>query len=139
MKKSNLPKFTDLLIEMLDEDKEFLNEFVNVTFDEFNNDGNLEYLLSSLKYIAKAHDGMSAISKKTGLSRQALYNAFKPNGNPKLSSFNSIVNALGFKLKIEPITKLDDEKLPSKTKKKLSTKAKHAIDYNDNEPARKIA
>jgi probable addiction module antidote protein len=64
-------------------------------------DGDPQALLQVLKYIVAAQGGMSAISKKARLTRATLYQALDKNGNPTYRSLNSILDALGFKLKVE--------------------------------------
>lgn len=45
--------------------------------------------------------GMSEIAKKTGLGRQALYNALSENGNPTLETLTSVLTALGLELTVQ--------------------------------------
>jgi probable addiction module antidote protein len=42
--------------------------------------------------------GMSQLAKESGLSRDALYKAFQPDGNPTLQTLTSVMKALGMKL-----------------------------------------
>jgi probable addiction module antidote protein len=59
------------------------------------------------KHIARAlgdvarSQGMTDIAKKTGLGRQALYNALSENGNPTLETLTSVLNALGLELTVQ--------------------------------------
>ena len=46
--------------------------------------------------------GMTALAKKTGVSRAALYRALGENGNPTLSTLLSVIKALGLKLQTVP-------------------------------------
>ncbi len=103
MNKNNLPKFRDIFVRKLNNNRIFLNEFVNATFEEYNNDNNVENLVVALKYVAEAKGGITLLAEKTGLSRQTIYNTFSLNGSPKLSSFMKILNVLGFEFKIVPI------------------------------------
>lgn len=96
--------YNDVLTTMFDKDKEFLNSFVNIAFEEYNNDNNVENLVVALKCVAQAKGGITLLAEKTGLSRQTIYNTFSLNGSPKLSSFMKILNVLGFEFKIVPIT-----------------------------------
>lgn len=45
--------------------------------------------------------GMSEIARKTGLGRQALYNALSENGNPTLETLTSVLSALGLELTVQ--------------------------------------
>lgn len=59
------------------------------------------------KHIARAlgdvarSKGMTEIAKKTGLGRQALYNALSDNGNPTLETLTSVLTALGLELTVQ--------------------------------------
>ena len=61
--------------------------------------GDQGLLLSAIGDIAKAK-GMSDIAKETGLSRQNLYKALSPNSEPKFSTVQKVLQALGCKLSI---------------------------------------
>ncbi|AOR78301.1 putative addiction module antidote protein [Novosphingobium sp. 11B] len=44
--------------------------------------------------------GMSEIARKTGLGRQALYNALSESGNPTLETLTAVLKALGLELTV---------------------------------------
>lgn len=44
--------------------------------------------------------GMSEIARKSGLGRQALYNALSENGNPTLETLTAVLGALGLELTV---------------------------------------
>jgi probable addiction module antidote protein len=58
------------------------------------------------KHIARAlgdvarSKGMTEISRKTGLGRQALYTALSESGNPTLETLTAILGALGLELTV---------------------------------------
>lgn len=57
--------------------------------------------LLALRDVARAYGGMTKLSQKAGLNREALYHALSRRGNPTLTSLESLLDVLGFKLKIE--------------------------------------
>jgi probable addiction module antidote protein len=57
--------------------------------------------LLALRDVARAYGGMSVIAQKASLNRESLYHALSKRGNPTLSSLESLLDALGFKLRIE--------------------------------------
>ncbi len=63
-------------------------------------DGDPQVVAAALGNIARAK-GMAQIAKDTGLSRESLYSALSPEGNPKLTTFLKVVHALGIQLKAE--------------------------------------
>lgn len=59
------------------------------------------HIASALGDVARSQ-GMSEIARKTGLGRQALYNALSENGNPTLETLAAVLNALGLELTVRP-------------------------------------
>ena len=60
-------------------------------------------IVHALGVIARAKN-MSQLSRATGMSREGLYKALSPEGNPTFSTVAKVAKALGFKLTVEPIT-----------------------------------
>ena len=60
-------------------------------------------IIHALGVIARAKN-MSQLSRVTGMSREGLYKALSPEGNPTFSTVAKVAKALGFKLTVEPIT-----------------------------------
>jgi probable addiction module antidote protein len=51
--------------------------------------------------VARAR-GMAQLSKETGISREGLYKALSPHGNPSLATVLKVLKALGLKLTAKP-------------------------------------
>ncbi len=64
-------------------------------------DGDANLIAAVLGDIAKAR-GMTEISRATGLSREALYKALRPNAQPRLDTINRVCKALGVRLVAVP-------------------------------------
>lgn len=60
-------------------------------------DGDPGELAAALGHIAKAR-GMSEIAKASGIKREALYKALRPNTKPRLDTIQRVCKALGVKL-----------------------------------------
>ncbi|WP_074381574.1 addiction module antidote protein [Bartonella doshiae] len=61
-------------------------------------------LANALGIIAKSK-GMTKVAKNTGLSREALYRSLSNKGDPRLSTFFSVLNALGLQINLIPVQK----------------------------------
>ena len=61
-------------------------------------DGDPALVAAALGDIARAK-GMTQLAAQTGVTREALYKALSPNGDPRLSTFLGVIKALGIKLK----------------------------------------
>jgi probable addiction module antidote protein len=55
------------------------------------------FITAALATIAKAR-GMAALARETGLTREGLYKALSPNGNPEFATVMKVVRALGLHL-----------------------------------------
>ena len=60
-------------------------------------DGDPGELAAALGHIAKAR-GMTDIAKASGIKREALYKALRPNAQPRLETVQRVCKALGVKL-----------------------------------------
>lgn len=76
-------------------DRESILSFLQVTFEE----GDLDDIRDALDAVARSK-GMTAVAKETGITREALYKALGPKGNPTLGTLYHLLKALGFKLSV---------------------------------------
>ncbi len=60
-------------------------------------DGDPGELAAALGHIAKAR-GMTEIARASGIKREALYKALRPNAQPRLETIQRVCKALGVKL-----------------------------------------
>jgi probable addiction module antidote protein len=56
--------------------------------------------LLALQDVIRAQGGMAKVSKKTHLNREGLYDMLSKKGNPRLSSLEAVLEALGLKLMV---------------------------------------
>ncbi|MCK5481665.1 MAG: putative addiction module antidote protein [Gammaproteobacteria bacterium] len=73
-------------------------EYLNAAIE----DGQPVVMLKALRNVADSSGGMSHLSRETGLTRESLYKALSENGNPRLSSLDAILRAMGLQLNIQP-------------------------------------
>jgi len=57
--------------------------------------------LLALRTVAEAYGGLAAIAAQAGLSRESLYRALSPKGNPTLRTLLAVVHAVGMRLSVE--------------------------------------
>ena len=62
--------------------------------------GDPKFIAHALGAVARAR-GMTDVSKKSGVSREAQYRALSEEGDPRLSTLSGVLSALGFGLKAE--------------------------------------
>jgi probable addiction module antidote protein len=93
---SSLPSFDPA--QYLDSD-EAVAEYLTAILEE-DNPG---LLAAALGDIARAR-GMSEIAKASGLAREALYKALKPDAQPRFDTIARVCKALGVRLVAQPVT-----------------------------------
>jgi probable addiction module antidote protein len=62
------------------------------------------HIASALGDVARSK-GMTEIARKSGMGRQALYNALSENGNPTLETLIAVLGALGLELTVQKVSK----------------------------------
>ena len=90
----DLPDFD--ITEYLGDDQA-MAEYLTLVLEE--NDPAL--LTAALGDIARAR-GMTEISKASGITREALYKALRPNAQPRFDTVSRVCTALGIKLVAQP-------------------------------------
>ena len=78
--------------EYLDSD-EAIAEYLSQVLE----DGDNEEFIRAIGYVAKAR-GMAQIAKDTGLGRESLYKAFRPNAKPRFETVMRVMHALKLQL-----------------------------------------
>jgi probable addiction module antidote protein len=64
-------------------------------------EGDPALIAAGLGEIARAI-GVTEFSRQTGISREAIYKAFAPGGNPTLDTLTKATKALGLRLTVAP-------------------------------------
>lgn len=96
---NNYINFEDDLVERL-QDPEYQREFLNVTLEEYIEDGDFKSFFKSLKYVIKARGNVSEFAQKVNLNRRNLYEIFKGEQKPQLDTVIKILKELGYSLKV---------------------------------------
>ncbi len=84
------------IVEYLDSE-EAMAEYLSQVLE----DGDNEEFLRAIGHIAKAK-GMAQIAKDTGLGRESLYKAFRPNAKPRFDTVMKVIDALKLQLNATP-------------------------------------
>lgn len=76
---------------------------LELALSEFEKDGQIEPLLDTLRLLAQAQGGLAKLARDTDISRKALHEALSSDGNPRLRTFQSVLEALGLKMSFKPV------------------------------------
>ena len=94
VKMTELPEFD--MAELLKTDEDIVN-YINIVLEE----NDMAELTHALGVVARAR-GMSAVAEQSGLTREALYKALRPNSHPRFDTISRVCTALGVKLVAQP-------------------------------------
>ena len=84
--------YRDILRKKLN-DPEQAAEYLTACYDE-----GPEVFLVGLRDVVEAQGGVARAAELSKLNRESLYRLFSREGNPRLSSLNSVLSALGLKV-----------------------------------------
>ena len=80
--------------------EEDVRGLLRAAVDEDLGDGAV--IRAALRHVAQTRN-MSALARDTGLNRGNLYEALSEDGNPTLTTLLKVTNALGLRLRLEPL------------------------------------
>lgn len=66
-------------------------------------DGDTSVIATALGDIARAK-GMTQLAKETGITRDGLYKALSPTGNPSFDTVQKVIRAFGLKLDVATVS-----------------------------------
>ena len=89
---------SEAMIEMSRNDPDFAAHYLHAALKYLHEEGGQAGFLVVLRHIVEARCGFGAIAEKAGLSRESLYRALSPKGNPTLGTMASVVQAAGLRL-----------------------------------------
>ena len=118
-------KITDLDVSEYLDTEDSIAAYLSSIIEE----GDPQLLLAAISDVAKAH-GMSKIASDSGLGRESLYKALKPESKPRFETILKVLNSLGVKIQFNAIHEIDKKK--SKSKKTINS-------VNIKSPRKKVA
>jgi probable addiction module antidote protein len=95
VQKLKVSDLTEFDITRLLKSKRAMTEYLNQVIA----DGDDAELAAALGHIARAK-GMAEIAKSSGITREALYKALKPNTKPRFDTVSKVLAALGMRITV---------------------------------------
>ena len=86
----------------LSADRELAVEYLKAAMASLDDPEDRAAGLLALRTVAEAYGGLGAVAAEAGLSRESLYRALPPKGNPTLKTILAVLKAVGMKLSVEP-------------------------------------
>jgi probable addiction module antidote protein len=82
-------------------DRELALEYLKAAMAAIDNPDDRGACLLALRTIAEAYGGLGAVAAEAGISRESLYRALSPKGNPTLKTLLAVLRAVGMRLSVE--------------------------------------
>jgi len=98
MKRKGSISHDKAIVEELRRDPEFAAEYLKAALEDTDEP---QVLLVVLRHLAEAKGGVAKVAKSAGITRESLYRALSPRGNPRLSTLTAVLKAVGLKLTVE--------------------------------------
>ncbi len=87
-------------IEELREDRGYAVALLQLAMESLDNPEERGGALLSMRAVAEAYGGLGAVAAAAGISRESLYRALSPKGNPTLKTLVAVLKTLGLRLSI---------------------------------------
>jgi probable addiction module antidote protein len=89
-------------VEELRQDREFAVEYLKAAMEALDNPDERAGGMIMLRAVAEAYGGLGAVAAQAGISRESLYRALSPKGNPTLKTLIAVLKAVGLRLSVTP-------------------------------------
>ena len=83
-------------------DRGFAVEYLKSALEELDNPEHRAVGLLALRDVAEAYGGLATVAQEAGITREALYRALSPTGNPTLKTLLAVLHAVGMRLSVAP-------------------------------------
>ena len=87
-------------IKELREDREYAIAVLQVALESLDNPEERGGGLLALRAVAEAYGGLGAVAAEAGVSRESLYRALSPKGNPTLRTLVAVLKTMGLRLSV---------------------------------------
>ena len=89
-------------VEELHKDREFAVEYLKAALESLDNPDERGGGLIMLRAVAEAYGGLGVVAAQAGISRESLYRALSPKGNPTLKTLIAVLKTVGLRLSVTP-------------------------------------
>jgi probable addiction module antidote protein len=82
-------------------DRELAVEYLKAAMESLDDPDDRAAGLLALRTVAEAYGGLAAVAAEAGISRESLYRALSPKGNPTLKTLLAVLKTVGLRLSVE--------------------------------------
>ena len=90
----------EVTIDELRADRTFAIEYLRAAIEELDDPEHRAVGLLALHDIAEAYGGVASVAQEAGITREALYRALSPTGNPTLKTLLAAFHAVNMRLSV---------------------------------------
>ena len=83
-------------------DRELAVEYLKAAMESLDDPDDRAAGLLALRTVAEAYGGLGVVAAEAGISRESLYRALSPKGNPTLKTLLAVLKTVGLRLSVEP-------------------------------------
>jgi probable addiction module antidote protein len=83
-------------------DRDLAVQYLKAAMESLDDPDNRAGGLLALRTVAEAYGGLGAVAAEAGISRESLYRALSPKGNPTLKTLVAVLKTVGLRLSVEP-------------------------------------
>ena len=83
-------------------DRELAVEYLKAAMESLHDPDDRAAGLLALRNVAEAYGGLGVVAAEAGISRESLYRALSPKGNPTLKTLLAVLKTVGLRLFVEP-------------------------------------
>jgi probable addiction module antidote protein len=87
-------------------DRELAAEYLKAALESLDDPQDRAAGLLALRRVAEAYGGLGAVASEAGISRESLYRALSPKGNPTLKTLLAVLKTVGLRLSVEAETRI---------------------------------
>ena len=91
----------EYFIKWLASDREAAIDYLQLTLEEYQIDGDLPFFLQGLQTFVESQGGISELAKRTGIDAENLSEVLHSEAAPRLDMLRTILNALECQLSVE--------------------------------------
>ena len=86
--------------------RELAAEYLKAALESLDDPKDRAAGLLALRRVAEAYGGLGAVAAAAGISRESLYRALSPKGNPTLKTLLAVLKTVGLRLSVESETRI---------------------------------
>ncbi len=83
-------------------DRELAVAYLKAAMESLDDPDDRAAGLLALRTVAEAYGGLGAVAAEAGISRESLYRALSPKGNPTLKTLLAVLKTVGLRLSVVP-------------------------------------